>query len=73
MANPYNRPSRSQATFNDDANETWMFSSADENPWDGYDSALDDKLALEEESISEDEAGVLEESARSKTRPAFVR
>ncbi len=34
-----------------------MFSSADENPWDGYDSALDDELALEEESTSEDEAG----------------
>ena len=50
VANPYDCPSCRQATFNDDANETLMFSSADENPWDGYNSALDDELALEEES-----------------------
>ena len=51
-------PFRRRATFNDDANETRMFSSADKNPWDGYDSALDDESALEEDPASEDEAGV---------------
>jgi hypothetical protein len=57
VANPYNCPSRRRGTFKDDVNETQMFSSADENPWDGYDSALDDESALEEEYTSEDKAG----------------
>ena len=57
VANPYDCPSRRRVTFNDDANETRTFSGADENPWDGYDSALDDESALEEDPTSEDEAG----------------
>ena len=57
VVNPYDCPSRRRATFNDDANETRTFSGADENPWDGYDSALDDESASEEDPTSEDEAG----------------
>ena len=56
VANPYNCPPCRRATFNEDANESRMFSSADENPWDGYDSALDDESALEEDPTSKDEA-----------------
>ena len=56
MANPYDRPSCSRETFSDDANETRMFSSTDENPWDRYDSTLDDESASEEEYASRDEA-----------------
>jgi hypothetical protein len=53
-----------------------MFSSADENPWDGYGSALDDKLASEEEPTSEDEAGACtgekaKDVARSRVRASF--
>ena len=55
-----------------------MFSSADENPWDGYDSALDDESALEEESTSEDEAGArtgekAKDAAWSRVRASFYR
>jgi hypothetical protein len=57
VANPYDCPSRRRATFNKDANETRTFSGADENPWDGYDSAMDDELASEEDPTSEDETG----------------
>ena len=77
VVNPYYYPSRRRATFNDDANETRMFSSADENPWDGYDSALDDESALEEESTSEDEAGArtgekAKDVAWSRVRASFI-
>ena len=78
VANPYDCPSRRRATFNDDANETRIFSSADENPWDRYDSALDDKSASEEESTSEYEAGActgekVKDAAWSHVRTSFYR
>jgi hypothetical protein len=57
VANLYNCPSCRRATFSDDANETQTFSGADENPWDGYNFALDDESASEEDPTSKDEAG----------------
>ena len=53
-----------------------MFSSADENLWDGYDSALDDESASEEESTSEDKARAhtgekAKDVARSRVRAGF--
>jgi hypothetical protein len=55
-----------------------MFSSADENPWDGYNSALDDESASEEESTSEDEAGAhtgekAKDAAQSRVHASFYR
>ena len=77
VVNPYDCPSRHQATFNDDANETQMFSSADENPWDGYDSSLDDESASEEESTSKDKAGAhtgekAKDAAWSRVHASFI-
>jgi hypothetical protein len=53
-----------------------MFSSADENPWDGYDSALDDESASEEDPTFEDKAGAstgekAKDIARSLVRASF--
>jgi hypothetical protein len=55
-----------------------MSSSADENPWDGYDSTLDDETASEEEYTSKDKAGACtgekaKDAARSRVHASFCR
>ena len=53
-----------------------MFSGAEENPLDGYDSALDDKSASEEKSTFEDKVGACtgekaKDAARTCVRASF--